>query len=175
MDIKIEGNPGTGNSFHEYHINNVETFAPNATTVVNNHYGDRKPVQSAPSKAEEQANLIQRQQEILEYVGNLKPFVAPEWKNRYESTWRSILALPEVAAAVYEPGKQKDTTFNRNLVANIIYIMYNNHGIITESNATHLAEILEGDKDHSVRRQLGQAPEDRGIKDAVDKLLTAEF
>lgn len=177
MDIKIEGNPGTGNSFHEYYINNVETFAPNATTVINNHYGDRKSAQAAPSKAEEKAGLLQRQQEIMDYVGNLKRYVAPEWKNRYESVWRSILALSEVAAAIYEPGKQKDTTFNRNLVANIIYIMYNDrdgHGIITESNATHLAEILEGDKDHSVRRQLGQAPDDRAITEAVNKLLDAE-
>lgn len=181
MDIKIEGNPGTGNSFCEYHINEVKTLAPQATTVtntiINNHYGDRKPVRTAPSEAEEKADLVQRQQGILAYVCRLKPFVAPAWKNRYESTWRSILALPEVAAQVYEPGKQKDTAFNRNLVANIIYIMYNGHdghGIIAESNATHLAEILEGDKDHSVRRQLGLAPDDREITEAVNKLLNME-
>lgn len=175
MDIKIEGNPGTGNTFQEINIGYVENYNPNATTVINNHYGDQKPVQAAQSKTEDKAALILRQQEILDYVGNLKQFVAPEWKNRYESTWRSILALPQVAAVIYEPGKQKDTTFNRNLVANIIYIMYNDHdghGIITESNATHLAEILEGDKDHSVRRQLGQAPEDRALRDAVNKLLS---
>ena len=55
--------------------------------------------------------------------------------------------------------------------------MYNGHdgnGIITESNATHLAEILEGDKDHSVRRQLGLAPDDREITEAVNKLLNME-
>ena len=174
MDIKIEGNPGTGNSFHEYHINNVETFAPNATTVVNNHYGDRKPVQAVPSKAEERASLIQRQQEILDYVGNLKPFVSPEWKNRYESTWRSILAQPEVAAAVYEPGKQKDTTFNRNLVANIVFLM-TEHGVISERNATTLTLALENDKEHSVRAQLRSKPGDRELTEAVDKLLNTEF
>lgn len=174
MDIKIEGNPGTGNSFHEYHINNVETFAPNATTVVNNHYGDRKPVQAVPGKAEERASLIQCQQEILDYVGNLKPFVAPKWKNRYESTWRSILAQPEVAAAVYEPGKQKDTTFNRNLVANIVFLM-TEHGVISERNATTLTLALENDKEHSVRAQLRSKPDDRGITEAVDKLLNTEF
>lgn len=56
--------------------------------------------------------------------------------------------------------------------------MYNDrdgHGVITEGHATHLAEILEGDKDHSVRRQLGQAPEDRTLRDAVSKLLDSEF
>ena len=181
MDIKIDGNPGTGNTFCEYNINTVNTFAPQASTVtnttVNNYHGDRKPAQATPSKAVEEALLVQRQQEILDYVGRLKSYVSPAWKNRYESTWRSILALPEVAAQVYEPGKQKDTTFNRNLVANIIYIMYNghdSHGIIAESNATHLAEILEGDKDHSVRRQLGLAPDDWEITEAVNKLLDME-
>lgn len=171
MDIKIEGNPGTGNSFHEYHINNVETFAPNATTVINNHYGDRKPVQAAPSIAEDKAVLIQRQQEILDYVSNLKQFVAPEWKNRYESIWRSIFALPQAAAVIYELGKQKDTTFNRNLVANILYLM-TEHGIITERNATTLTLALENDKEHSVRAQLRSKPDDRGITEAVNKLLS---
>ena len=153
MDVKIEGNPGAGNSYYEYHINKVETFAPNATTVINNYYSDRKPAQATLSKAEENAVLIQRQHEILDYVGSLKPFVAFEWKNRYESTWRSILALPEVAAAVYEPGKQKDTTFNRNLVAN----------------------TLENDKEHSVRAQLRSKPGDREVTEAVNKLLDTEL
>ena len=173
MDIKIEGNPGTGNSFHEYHINNVETFAPNATTVFNNHYGDQKPASVATSKAEVKANLIQRQQEIMDYVGNLKQYVAPEWKNRYESIWRSVLALPEVTAVIYEPGKQKDTTFNRNLVANIIFLM-TEHGVITERNATTLTLALENDKEHSVRAQLRSKPDDRGITETVNKLLDAE-
>lgn len=170
MDIKIEGNPGTGNSFHEYYINNVETFAPNATTVINNHYGDRRPVQTASGRAEEKADLIQRQHEILDYVSNLKQYVAPDWKNRYESIWRSILALPQVAAAIYEPGKQKDTTFNRNLVANILFLM-TEYGVITERNATTLTFALENDKEHSVRAQLRSEPDNREITDAVNKLL----
>lgn len=174
MDIKIDGNPGTGNSFHEYHINNVETFAPNATTIINNHYGDRKPVSVATSRTEGKADLIQRQQEILDYVDNLKQYVAPEWKNRYESTWRSILALPQVKAIVYDPGKQKDTSFNRNLVANILYLM-TEHGVITERNATTLTLALENDKEHSVRAQLRSKPDDRGITEAVNKLLNAEI
>lgn len=174
MNIKIEGNPGTGNSFHEYHINNVETFAPNATTVVNNHYGDRKPMQTIPNKAEEKASLVQRQQEIMDYVGNLKQYVAPRWKHRYESMWRSILGLSEVAAAVYEPGKQKDTTFNRNLVANIVFLMIE-HGVIAERNATTLTLALENDKEHSVRAQLRSKPGDREITEAVNKLLNTEI
>jgi len=170
MDIKIDGNPGTGNTFQEVHINNVGTYAPSATTVINNHYGDRKAPQAAAEPAVGNAGRIQRQAEILQYAGNLKQYVAPGWKNRYESLWRSILGLPEVSAAVYEPGKQKDTTFNRNLVANIIYIMCNT-GVITETNATTLTLALEGDKDHPVRAQLRKAPEDKEIENKVERLL----
>lgn len=106
----------------------------------------------------------------MDYVGNLKQYVAPEWKNRYESVWRSILTQPEVAAAIYEPGKQKDTTFNRNLVANIIFLM-TEHDVITERNATTLTLALENDKEHSVRAQLRSKPDNRGITEAVNKLL----
>lgn len=80
MDIKIEGNPGTGNTFQEIHINNVETYAPNATTVVNNHYGDRKASPAAADPATGNADRIQRRAELLQYAGNLRQYVAPGWK-----------------------------------------------------------------------------------------------
>lgn len=170
MDIKIDGNPGTGNTFQEIHINHVETYAPSATTVINNHYGDRKASQAATDPVSGGADRIQRRAEILQYVGNLKQYVAPGWKNRYETLWRSILDLSEVSAVVYEPGRQKETTFNRDLVANIIYIMCN-AGIIDETNATKLTLALEGDKEHSVRAQLRKAPQDKVIEEKIKELL----
>lgn len=166
MEIRIEGDPGTGNTFQEIHINHVETYAPSATTVVNNHYGERKAMPTATDSALKEADRVQRQAEILRYAGNLKPYVAPAWKNRYEALWRSILELPEVAAVVYEPGKQKETTFNRDLVANIIYMMCQ-AGVIAESNATTLTLALEGDKAHSVRAQLRRLPQDKVIEEKV--------
>lgn len=170
MDIKIDGNPGTGNTFQEIHINKVETYAPSATTVVNNHYGDRKPLQSATEPAVKDADRIQRRVEILHYAGNLKAYAASGWKNRYDDLWRSVLDLPEVSAIVFEPGKQKDTTFNRNLVANIAYMMCN-AGVLAETNASALTLALEGDKEHPVRAQLRRAPEDKEIVEKVKALL----
>lgn len=170
MEIKIEGNPGTGNTFQEIHINHVDTYAPSAETVVNNHYGDRKASQATANPVTGNADRIQRRAEIQQYAGNLKQYVASGWKNRYESLWRSILDLPEVSATVYDPGRQKDTTFNRDLVANIIYIMCN-AGVITEKNATTLTLALEGDKEHSVRAQLRKAPQDKEIEEKVKELL----
>lgn len=170
MDIKIDGNPGTGNTFQEIHINNVETYAPSATTVINNHYADRKPSQAATASAVKDADRIQRRAEILHYAGNLKAYVAFAWQNRYDDLWRSILDLPEVSAVIFEPGKQKDTTFNRNLVANIIFMMCN-VGVIAEANASTLATALEGDKDHPVRGELRKLPKDEEITTKVKALL----
>ncbi|WP_455666038.1 hypothetical protein [Phocaeicola sp.] len=170
MDINMQGDPGTGNTFTEIHINNVETFAPNATTVVNNHYGDDKKLRVSSDVTLQGAESVQRKAEIMQYVSSLKQYVTPEWSNRYEATWQAILRLPEVSYVVCEPGKQKDTTFNRNLVANIIYIMCEK-GIIVETNATTLAKALEGDKDHPVRAQLRTKPEDSLIVEKIQSLI----
>ena len=67
MDIN---NPGTGNTFQEIHINHVETFAPSATTVINNHYGDRKPERAATDSNTKNADRVQRQAEIMQYVND---------------------------------------------------------------------------------------------------------
>ena len=157
MDINIKGNPGTGNTFQEVHIGTVQNYNPNATTVINNNYGDKPKSTPAPDKTMQQAEREQRKAEIMEYVSRIKKYVANAWKNRYETTWRSVLDDSEVENLVFCPGKQKNTSFNRNLVANIIYIMCN-AGFYAETNATTLAYALEGDKEHSVRQQLAKEP-----------------
>lgn len=170
MDINITGDPGTGNTFQEINIGTVQNFNPNATTVINYNYGDKPKAAPAPDKVLQDADKEVRKTAIMEYVLRLKPHVAKDWKNRYESTWQKILALPEVEEQVYEPGRQKDTTFNRNLVAHIIYIMCNAKVFATQ-NATTLAVALEGDKDHPVRNQLGKYPDDSGITAGVKAQL----
>ena len=170
MDIKIEGNPGTGNTFQEIKIGYVENYNPNATTVINNHYGDRKKTAPAADESQKQLDILQRQTEILDYVGNIKQYVAKDWKNRFETLWHNILSLPEVSALIYDPGKQKDTTFNRNLVANILYIMCN-QGIISETNATTLTVALEHYKDHPVRAQLRKDPDDKDLMSKIESLI----
>lgn len=170
MDINITGNPGTGNTFQEIHIGTVQNYNPNATTVINNNYGDKQKPTAPSDKAMDEAEKEQRKAEIMDYVENVKLYVSKEWKNRYETLWRSILAIPEVDSVVYEPGKQKNTTFNRNLIANILYIMCK-EGVIATDNAATLAQALEGDKDHSVRAQLHTVPDERLLVKHVKDLL----
>ena len=172
MNIDIKGNPGTGNSFTEVHIDTVQNYNPNATTVINYNYGDKRKAAPLPEAALTDAEREQRKVEILSYVARLKSQVDKAWKNRYETLWHQVLNLPEVAEQVFDPGRQKDTTFNRNLVANIIYIMCN-RGVIVETNATTLTEILEHDKGHAVRAKLREYPEDSEITHKVDALIDA--
>lgn len=168
MQLEIIGNPGTGNTFMEVHI---ENYNPNLTTVVNNYNGvSQKPttaIQELPDAEREQ-----RKAAILQYVAKLARYVSKDWKNRYDTLWKNILSLPEVEAEVYNPGSQKGTTFNRKLIANILYIMCTEN-VIKDKNATTLAEALEANKEHSVRSQLGQYPLDSDIRQKVTQLIAS--
>ena len=148
----------------------MDNFNPNATTVVNNYYGEKQKSVPAAEKVLQDAEREKRKDDILQYVARLTQYVSKDWKNRYETLWKNILALPEVEAEVYEPGKQKGTTFNRNLIANIICMMVRTE-VFTTNNATHLTIALEGDKEHSVRNQLREYPQNDDIKEKINDLL----
>ena len=170
MEINIKGDPGQGNTFQDIHIAHVDNFNPNATTVVKNQYGDKQKYGPAAEKVLQDAEREKRKADILQYVAKLSQYVSKDWKNRYETLWKNILALPEVEAEVYEPGKQKGTTFNRNLIANIICMMVRTE-VFTTDNATRLTIALEGDKEHSVRNQLREYPQNDDIKEKINDLL----
>lgn len=170
MEINIKGDPGQGNTFQDIHIEHVDNFNPNATTVINNYYDDKQKSVPAAEKVLQDAEREKRKADIMQYVAKLAQYVSKDWKNRYETLWKNILALPEVEAEVYEPGKQKGTTFNRNLIANIICMMVRAE-VFTTDNATHLTNALEGDKEHSVRNQLREYPQNDGIKEKINDLL----
>ena len=179
MEVKIEGDPGTGNIFQEIHIGTVENYNPNATTVnntyyINNVYGDGKKGKDVAQNQMPETDKVHRMAEIMQYVSKLKCLVAQEYKTVYEKLWHRILEITEVSAVVCEPGKQQNTTFNRKLVANIMHVMIENN-VFKDRNVTTIATTLETDKDHPVRGYLGMNPEDKVIaqkvKDTVLKAL----
>ena len=108
---------------------------------------------------------------IIDYVGRLKPMVRDSYIDCYDQLWMGILELEEVRAHVYDSGKQQDTTFNRNLVAQIIHQMATTIYVPT-ANTVKMAQYLEPSKggDHPVRQKLGESPEIR-IKKSVDEYL----
>lgn len=168
MKFDKDFNPGTGNSYNEFNIQNIENFNPNATSVTTNHYhyGEEKSSGTGRKKIDDEQKLA-IQNGIFAYIGKLTDCVKPEWKTKHAKLWDSILAIPQVDAAIYNKGQQKNTTFNRNLLGNILGVLL---GKVYDGNATDLTRILEGKVGHSIREQMGTSlPED--VEKAVLELL----
>lgn len=168
MKFEKDFNPGTGNTYNEYNIQNIENFNPNATTVTTTHYhyGDengggngRKTLDDAQKQA--------IQDDILAYVAKLNDSVKQEWKAKHATLWNDILSIPEVDASIYNKGRQHNTTFNRNLVGNIMGVLI---GKVYDGNPTDLTRILEGTHKSSIREEMGNSPSAE-IEKAVLKLL----
>ena len=183
MDIKIEGNPGTGNTFQEVHIGTVQNYNPNATTVINYNgtcgEGEvAKPKKTPPTtiKSMLEQDLIDTmpiRKEILNYVSCIRPFVKDEFKDKYMQMWDDILNLSVVEERIYNPGKQQNTNFNRKLVAEILHFLDSKKIYKAPFNAKAMTEALEHDWEHSVRRDLAFDPSD-DIKDAITQLLNSK-
>lgn len=110
--------------------------------------------------------------DIKEYVGRLKSLLSADWSEEaYEKLWDDVLALPSVKAVAKKIGKQQGTTFNRNLIANIMHTMTDKGVFGVKATNQAMAEALEGTKDHSVRDAVGKSPEDRAMKSAIEKLI----
>lgn len=138
----------------------------NGSTVIKSD-GDEKQIMEEETRQVKDA--------ILEYVGRLKPLVRQQLQDSYKSLWLDILEIKEVKMQVYNRGKQQDTLFNRNLVAQITHQL-GNRVFITQAKPAAMAEYLEPGKgkDHPVRHKLGEMP-DRIIKNAIEEALKDEF
>lgn len=130
-----------------------------------------------PNKQEEnlqKTENLQGKEAIIDYLDRLKPMVKAEYKDRYDTLWEGVLELSQVKAVIYNKGKQQDTTFNRNLLAQIIHqlgVLY-----VPTANTVQMAMQLEPEKgaDHPVRQKLGEVPE-KTIKKAVDEYIKANL
>ena len=183
MNIKIEGDPGTGNTFQEINIGTVQNYNPEAKTVIN-YYGtgsgeknemkDEKPKEKDPIDMRETSPI---REQIMLYVSclNTEDVVESDWLGaKYMDLWNAILDLPEVVAEVYNPGKQHGTSFNRNLIGNIINYLATRADkkkrVYKEFNAALYAVKLGHTSEHSVRLAMGKLPKDE-IKYRLDKFM----
>lgn len=122
------------------------------------------------------SNMRQHADEvILNYVDRLMPMVRKELVDKHRQLWKGILRLQPVRMQVYNKGKQQGTTFNRNLVAQIIHQIAPQIYLPT-ANTVVMAEHLEPGKGvaHPIRQKLGEVPEN-GIKKSVDEYLKKYF
>ena len=118
-------------------------------------------------------DLTVAKEAAMNYVDRVRRFdiLKPEVKQGYEKLWEDILALPEVEAKICHIGKQKDTDFNRELVANILYYLRKRkiYQVVYRDgiNSAALARALEGTEEHSVRRALAEEPP-KDVQKALD-------
>lgn len=96
--------------------------------------------------------------EILNYVSRVRPLVASNKRDKYMKMWEGILELDAVRTFVYKTGKQKETNFNRKLIANILRYLDTRHMYEHPYKASDFAKALEGDSEKSVRGELGKFP-----------------
>lgn len=89
-------------------------------------------------------------EDILQYIDRLRNYFTDSWKANYRKWWGEIIDHSTVVSEIYNKGQQKDTTFNRNLVGNIINYL-GHRGMIKQWNASDLTIALENNKDHSIR------------------------
>ena len=175
MDEITKAAMESGRPLTIFHINEVHQLNPNATQITNHYYGDqfvpKDVVRQEPSASENATRNPQPCKEsVLEYVMRLHPsLVREEWKDKYLALWENILELPAVSSFIYDKGRQKDTTFNRNLVGNILHLLAEKKVLKTD-NATRLAMELEGSSDVSIRQKLGEMPVKK-IKDSIEELI----
>ena len=132
------------------------------------YHNDQKPV--TPD-----ANQKQGKEAIMDYLWRLKPVVKEQYISVYAEIWDGILELQEVKMQIYQKGKQQDTTFNRNLLAQIIH-QVGDRIYLPTANTVKMAEYLEPEKgiEHPVRQKLGESPE-KPIKKAVDEYMKSKI
>lgn len=187
MEIKIEGNPGTGNHYTEVKIDHIENNFPNVTEVkiIKGADGTRTvttpgmetPVTSPPA-GDPEALKAAKQADILKYVGNTLPLVNYMWKDKYMDLWSDILDIPEVDAMIYKKGRQQHTSFNRKEVLHIICYLGKHAaggiGIFQDNYvATTVALQLNDGCEKSTRPELGFSPL-KPIQQAIDKLMSSK-
>lgn len=177
MEIKIEGNPGTGNTFIENKIEHIENNFPAVkhVTIVKEADGQRHKEISNEEQAEPDGDDKEgKRADILKYVERTMPFLLYQWKDKYMTLWNDILDLPEVDRVIYKRGRQQNTSFNRKEVVHIICYLgrhaLNGCGIFEEYNATHIAAAFRDGTEKSTRPELGFQPS-AAIRNAIDRLL----
>lgn len=184
VHFTIDGNAGENNTIVNMVIEKAYNVNPSAK-VVNNTFniGTREEASAAIEEAmgaqpmpeqpksgtpksladtmkdpEECIDCSVIRKEILIYVSRIRPLVAPDKKDKFQKMWEGILDLEAVKSSVYKTGKQKETNFNRKLIANIIHHLDSRKMYAKPYKASDFAMALEKDSGKSVRGELGKFP-----------------
>lgn len=174
---KEEGRPNVViNIQTAYNVNPAATKVENTFIIGSRSEGRKAMAEATGGKDTVDPKVIRP--EILKYVSRVLPLLHDQSKGYFMRLWDDILSLPEVEGKVYDPGNQKGTFFNRDLVANILYHLrvHKIYKVVyrDDYNGAAICEALEGDREHSVKHALREEPP-QNIREAVDKLLKDKY
>lgn len=175
MNIKIDGNPGTGNTFQELVFNGpVQNVNPNATQVVNNYYGMPKRGQEAEPVVDKATVRKKKLEDVSKLLNLLKKAKQTIWMD----LWNDILELSEVKYDVYDHGHNHDTIYSRKLVAAIIHFIGSaEKGCLcwfTKYNDSEITRTLGYKGGASIRCELGGNPSAE-VMEAIKKLIKEKY
>lgn len=185
MELKIEGNPGTGNHYTEVKIGHIENNFPNVREVkiIKDADGKKTTVMSGDESSTGSGSETgdndkdSKRADILKYVEKTLPFVLYQWKDKYMPLWNDILNLPEVDRIIYQRGRQQKTSFNRKEVLHIICFLgkhvIDGYGIFEAYNATHIAAAFCDGCEKTTRPELGFNTT-KTIQVAIEKLMNSK-
>ena len=148
---------------HDIVINNI-----NINHVEHFHYNDRQS--SGVSSNNSAKDVEQSRQDIRMYVDKVRSLVSD--KEAWPRIWNEVIVDDRLCDIILAVGKQKEATFNRSLVANIIHLLGADLKMFKNYNASKLADILEGNVNHSVRASLGMNPSDKEIVKVVREIFS---
>lgn len=180
IHFTMHGDAGEGNTIVNMNIEKAYTVNPTAKVVNNtfNIYSDKEgkdaieEAKGTPSPKEDIDYSVIRK-EILVYVSRIRLLVATEKKDKFQKMWEGILELDAVKPFVYKTGKQKETNFNRKLIANIIHHLDSRKMYEKPYKASDFARALEENPEKSIRGELGKFPSDH-ICAEIDKYLESQ-
>lgn len=177
IHFTMHGDAGEGNTIVNMNIEKAYNVNPTAKVVNNTFYiGTREDASAVIEEAMGGGtanDITPIRTEILNYVSCIRPLVAPDKKDKYMKMWEGILELDAVKPFVYKTGKQKETNFNRKLIANIIHHLDSRKMYAEPYKASDFAKALEGDSEKSVRGELGKFPSDHVCAE-IDKYLESQ-
>ena len=174
---KEEGSPNVViNIQTAYNVNPAATKVKN-TFIIGSCSEGRKAMAEATGGKDTVDPKVLRP-EILKYVSRVLHLLHDQAKGYFMRLWDDILSLPEVEERIYNPGNQKGTFFNRDLVANILYHLRTRkiYKVVYKDNynGSAMTEALEGNHDHSVKHALREEPP-LDVRKAVDRLLKEKY
>lgn len=179
MEIKIEGDPGTGNTYQEIKIGHIENNFPavKEVTIIKGPDGLKVKNKTTDDQSNSHEEKSGKRADIINYVEKTLPFVLFQWKDKYMTLWDDILKLPEVDAVIYNKGRQQKTSFNRKELCHLICYVgqhaVDGYGIFEKYNATHIANAFNDGAEKSTRPELGFQPP-IPIRKALEKLFKSK-